>query len=174
MKNLDPKAVWFFFLSNIVSVFILLAWLSFMVFGAIASDTESALSMRFGLLASIIAVLALIIDYVIARLTYRFYKYELREDCFRKESGIIWKRYVSIPYERIQNVDIHRGVFARILGLSDLQIQTAGSSAVVYRGVAAGGVGAEGRLPGISSADAEILRDELVKRARGMRVQQGV
>ena len=41
---------------------------------------------------------------------------------------MIWKRYVTIPYDRIQNVDIYRGVLARLLGLSDLNIQTAGTT----------------------------------------------
>ena len=101
-----------------------------------------------------------------SKLAYDAYKYELREDGFRKEYGVIWKKYVTIPYERIQNVDINRGLLARLLGLSDLQIQTAGISATVSRyGMA--GMGAEGRLPGISKDVAEELRDELIKRARG-------
>lgn len=85
---------------------------------------------------------------------------------------MIWKKYVTIPYERIQNVDIYRGIFARILGLSDLQIQTAGMSATVGSyGIS--GAGAEGRLPGVSQEEAEKLRDELVKRAHGSK-NQGV
>ena len=88
------------------------------------------------------------------------------EDVFKKESGVIWKKYVSIPYERIQNVDIYRGVFARILGLSDLHIQTAGASVVSYGRGGLAGVGAEGRLPGIGKDVAEKLRDGLIKRAK--------
>ena len=88
---------------------------------------------------------------------------------------MIWKKYVTIPYERIQNVDIHRGLIARLLGLSDLNIQTAGASTMVYRGRGGGGFGAEGRLPGISCEIAEQLRDELVKRSRQFRtINQGL
>ena len=29
--------------------------------------------------------------YILARLSYHFYRYELRENSFRKEYGIIWK-----------------------------------------------------------------------------------
>lgn len=118
-----------------------------------------------------LALLA-ILGYIWAKLSYRFYKYELVEDGFRKESGVIWKKYVTIPYERIQNVDIYRGILARMLGLSDLQIQTAGMSATVGR-YGFGGAGAEGRLPGVSQQDAEKLRDGLIKRARGSK-NQGV
>jgi len=61
---------------------------------------------------------------------------------------------------------------ARILGLSDLQIQTAGMSATVGSyGIF--GAGAEGRLQGVSQKEAERLRDELIRRARGSK-NQGV
>ncbi len=86
---------------------------------------------------------------------------ELIDTGFRKESGVISKRYVTIPYDRIQNVNIDRGIMARILGLSDLSIETAGFSAIQMRR----GYSAEGRLPGLSTEVAEQLRDELVKRA---------
>lgn len=97
-----------------------------------------------------------------ARLYYHFYRYELTDAGFRKELGVIYKKYVTIPYDRIQNVDIYRGIIARLLGLSDLNIQTAGAS---------GAIGSEGRLPGLSREDAEHLRDELIQRARQNRNQ---
>ena len=78
---------------------------------------------------------------------------------------MIYKKYVTIPYDRIQNVDIHRGILARLLGLSDLNIQTAGFSATVGR-YGVGGASAEGRLPGTSREVSEQLRDELIQRSR--------
>ena len=95
----------------------------------------------------------IIFCWIWAKLTYKFYKYELREDGFRKERGIIWKKYVTIPYDRIQNVDIHRGLVARMLGLSDIRIQTAGASKDLL---------SEGFLPGLSEQVARELRDELL------------
>ncbi len=112
----------------------------------------------------IIFLTMVVFGYIWAYLTYQNYKYELTPNGFRKESGVIWKQYVTIPYQKIQNVDIYRGLLARILGLSDLQIQTAGASASFDK-YGAVGAGAEGRLPGISMTEAEKLRDELIKRA---------
>lgn len=105
----------------------------------------------------ILVFVSLILAFIWSKLTYRFYRYELTEAGFRKELGVIYKKYVTIPYDRIQNVDIYRGILARMLGLSDLNIQTAGAS---------GAIGAEGRLPGLSREVAEQVRDELIKRAR--------
>ena len=123
------------------------------------ADTKGAIDVG-------IVILTIIFLYIWARLTYRFYRYEFTENAVKKEHGVIWKKYVSIPYDRVQNVDIHRGVVARLLGLSDLQIQTAG-------GITAGSYGAfaEGRLPGIAKDEAERLREELVQRVQKSRGQ---
>lgn len=110
----------------------------------------------------------LVLCFVWAKLTYHFYRYELHDTGFRKESGVIYKKYVTIPYDRIQNIDIDRGILDRILGLSDLKIQTAGTSATVSRYGVMGG-DAEGKLPGVSMATGEQLRDELIQRARQSR-----
>jgi len=161
MKQLDPGAVWLFFFSFVLRWLIPLAFVGIYLYLMVFSKTSGGISFGFLNWLWLIVPVFLILCFVWAKLTYRFYKYELREDGFRKEHGVILKKYVTIPYDRIQNVDIYRGVIARLFGLSDLQIQTAG-------GITAGSYGAfaEGRLPGVSFEVAEQLRDELVQRAR--------
>ena len=173
MKKLHPKSIWLFFFSFIARGLIIFIFLSFWagpflaVFsGVVGGENAIGYFLAFLGLWVILFGLYILFCYVMARLTYKYWQYELKEDSFRKESGVIWKRYVSIPYERIQNIDINRGVWARILGLSDIQIQTAGSSAISYGRGGLAGVGAEGRLPGIGKDEAEKLRDELIKRAK--------
>lgn len=161
MQKLDPKAVWLFFLGSIASFVLSLAIfmifiINFIIFVAQMFEINLLLGLAF-------APIFIVFKYLWARLTYNNYKYELRDDGFRKEHGVIWEKYVTIPYERIQNVDILRGPIARILGLSDLNIQTAGMSSTV----GSYGGGAEGRLPGITPQVAEQLRDQLIARARG-------
>lgn len=169
MKQLHPKAVWLFFLSyftTLIPIIIILGYFYFLLKDLGSSErsvVEETLYLK-GLLGSvgILVIFLIIFFYVWARLSYHYYRYELREDGFRKEYGVIWKRYVTIPYERIQNVDILRGIWARLLGLSDIHVQTAGMS-VGYGRVSAF---AEGRLPGLARQEAEAIRDELVRRAR--------
>lgn len=170
MKQLDPKAVWFFFFSFVLRSFAPIIFLG--IWGlAFLGDFGESINNRseflFGFLKWlwIVVPVFLTLCFIWAKLTYRFYRYELLDMGFRKESGVIYKKYVTIPYDRIQNVDINRGILARILGLSDLNIQTAGASAVVSRYGSMGG-GAEGRLPAVSVAIGEQLRDELIQRAR--------
>ena len=108
--------------------------------------------------------LLILLCYFLAKSAYRYWHYELTENALRIEKGIIWKKYLSIPYERIQNVDISRGVLDRILNLSDIQIQTAGNSAVYGR---PGGWHSEGKIPGLDIKIAEQLREELVNKSKG-------
>src|SRR3990167_1829399 len=172
MKQLDPKAVWLFFINFILRTFIPIIFLS--IYGTvILSDLGESLNnvgeFSFGFLnwLWIIVPIFLVICFILAKFTYHYYRYEMSDLVFKKEHGIIWKKYVSIPYDRIQNVDIYRGVWARLLGLSDIQIQTAG-------GITAGSYGAfsEGRLMGVSKEEAEKLRDELIQKARHSRSDQ--
>ncbi len=155
MQPLDPQAPWYFFFRSLIQligpVFLLGLWITLIAKNMAAGTTIVLLG----------PVLGAIIAYVWAKLTYDNYRYELRDDGFRKEHGVIWKKYVTIPYQRIQNVDIHRGLLARLLGLSDIKIQTAG-------GISTGSYGAtaEGYLPGLSPQKAEEVRDELVRRSQ--------
>ena len=167
MKQLDPKAVWLFFIQRLIGFVILFSILGIMFgFTLFAALSETGLLSTFavpGFLAgAIVIIFLLLFSFLTAKLSYSNYKYELREDGFRKESGIILKKYVTVPYERIQNVDIYRGLIPRMLGLSDLQIQTAG-----YSGNNGKGGGSEGRLPAISTQEAEELRDKLIRRSKG-------
>ncbi|MEP7103301.1 MAG: PH domain-containing protein [Candidatus Dojkabacteria bacterium] len=171
MKKLHPNSIWLFFIQNLVgcffaSFFLAIFSLSWTIGLFEDSSTKNGIVVTMLLICSIVFILIVILSYVFAVLSYNNYKYELKEDGFYKESGVITKKYVTIPYERIQNIDIYRGILARILGLSDLQIQTAGMSAV-YTNKGAYGVNAEGRLPGLSEQDAKEIRDELIKRAKG-------
>lgn len=170
MQKLDPKAVWLFFIDSTLRWFIFILIFGIYIAFILADLGKGAPAFGFLKWLWVIIPPLLIFFWIWAKLTYHFYRYELREDGFRKELGVIWKKYVTIPYDRIQNVDIYRGVIARILGLSDLNIQTAGASAQVSR-YGVWGAGAEGRLPGLSREVAEQLRDEFIKRARQSRSQ---
>ena len=183
MKKLHPRAVWMFFFRYLLAEIFLLIFLGGLIFMTIlakiaernrklppamrTSPREAIIDFLGSPLLWIILIFVglIIFNYIWARLSYYFYRYELTDISYRAERGVIWKRYVSIPYERIQNVDIYRGIIARILGLSDIHIQTAG--------ISAGGKGmwAEGRLPGLSIEKAEEMREGLIRRVKGIKEQ---
>jgi len=82
--------------------------------------------------------------------------YQLRDDDLLFRRGIMFQRFVAVPYGRMQLVDITRGPVARWLGLADLKFVTAAATT----GVA---------IPGLEEADAERLRDLLVQLAESRR-----
>jgi membrane protein YdbS with pleckstrin-like domain len=82
--------------------------------------------------------------------------YTLREDDLLFRRGLMFQRFVAVPYGRMQLVDINRGPLARALGLSELRFVTAAAATGVV-------------IPGIGAADAEELRDRLVELAESRR-----
>lgn len=125
MQQLHPKAVWLFFLRSILIFLFILLIILILIAAILVKQIEEKQSVSFGwiMFFVIYAIFCLIFSYIWAKFSYRYWRYELTEDAFKKEKGVIWKKYISIPYERIQNVDIYRGIFSRMLGLSELHIQ---------------------------------------------------
>ncbi len=109
--------------------------------------------------AAFYILLVIIISEIYARMAYNRWFYEFTDSNLKLERGIIWKRYSNVPYERVQNVDIHRGILARMLGFSSVMIQTAGYS-YTARGVPT----TEGHIPAVNIEVAEKIRDFLMKK----------
>jgi len=89
-------------------------------------------------------------------LRVRSYRYGSRDDDFVFARGVIFQRFVAVPYGRLQLVDINRGPVARALGLAELKLVTAAASSGVT-------------IPGLPVAAAEELRDQLVHLAESRR-----
>lgn len=175
MQKLHPKAVWLFFVHFLFVGFFILVFLGMFIAPLLMGIAEKKQMADTGMvLSSVIWKMAtwwiiflavyFVFCYIWARLTYRFWRYQLTDNTLKIERGVIWKKYISIPFGRIQNVDIYRGVWARIFGLSDLQVQTAGYSAAPGKH---GGFRSEGRLPGLAPKVAEELREQLIRKIKG-------
>lgn len=86
-------------------------------------------------------------------ISYRYIWYEYAGDEFSYYSGIISKKRVHIPYQRIQSINQKASLFQRIAGVCTVSIETAG--------------GAENKaviLPYVEKSAAEALRRELFER----------
>lgn len=79
-------------------------------------------------------------------LSWRHFRYGIGRQEMVIESGILSRTRRSIPFERIQDVDIEQGPLARLFGLAKLRIQTGGAGSD------------EGVLDSVSLAEAERLR----------------
>ncbi|UCR88507.1 PH domain-containing protein [Mycetocola spongiae] len=82
--------------------------------------------------------------------------YRLRADDLLFRRGLMWQRFVAVPYGRMQLIDINRGPIARSFGLAELKFVTASA-------------GTDVTIPGLPIAEAEALRDRLVEVAESRR-----
>jgi membrane protein YdbS with pleckstrin-like domain len=124
-----------------------------------ASKVADNLFFKIGFSLVALIIVAFFIGELYSRLAYKNWKYEITSRELKLERGIIWKKYSAIPFERVQNIDIHRGILARIIGFSTLNIQTAG-----YHHPGSSGAVSEGYIPAVSVEEAEKIRDFLIKK----------
>ena len=82
--------------------------------------------------------------------------YQLREDDLVFRRGILWQRFVAVPYGRMQLVDITHGPLDRGFGIAQLKFVTAAAATGVT-------------IPGLEQATAETLRDHLIAVAESRR-----
>ena len=168
MEKLHPGAKWLFRIKAYfagIPLLIFLLWFG----GFFGIMLETALKKGAG--AIVTAILISFLFYIIAiiiigeiysRMAYNRWFYEFAKDELKLERGIIWKRYSNVPYQRVQNVDIHRGILARMLGFSTIDIQTAGFHMAYGR--RGGGARSEGHIPAVSPKKAEQIREMLMKK----------
>jgi membrane protein YdbS with pleckstrin-like domain len=105
---------------------------------------------------------------VVTLFVYNNFLYEIDADGLRIESGVIYKRQVSLPYEQIQNVNIERTILDRIFGLSRIGIETAGSAAGVATGTGVLRAKSEAFIPGLHIDQAKKIHDLLIDGADGV------
>ncbi|WP_431278298.1 PH domain-containing protein [Leifsonia poae] len=106
------------------------------------------------LLAAIVVIT--LISLIIAPRRARAIGYLMRDDDLLFRRGIMFQRFVSVPYGRMQLIDINRGPVSRMLGLADLKFVTAAAATGVL-------------IPGLPEAEASELRDRLVELAESRR-----
>lgn len=145
-RRVSPKLVWVELTGAIIVLIVMLAictglwlmqlWVPLMIVGVFAVGS--------------------IVQLVIIPRRVRSIGYQLRDDDLLFRRGIMWQRFVAVPYGRMQLIDINRGPIARALGLSELKFVTAAAAAGVT-------------LPGLLAADADELRDRLVALAESRR-----
>ncbi|MUV86533.1 PH domain-containing protein [Natronomonas sp. CBA1123] len=86
---------------------------------------------------------------------YQRFEYELTDDTLDIASGVVSRRNREIPIRRVQNVDISRNVVHRLLGIAQIDLETAGGSST------------EASLKYVSFEEAKRLQSEIGRLKRG-------
>ena len=103
-----------------------------------------------------VVVVVTLVQLVIAHRRARAIGYRLRDDDLLMRRGIMFQRFVSVPYGRMQLIDMNRGPVDRMLGLVELKFITAAASTNIS-------------IPGLPEEEATDLRDRLVDLAESRR-----
>lgn len=112
---------------------------------------------------SLLAILFFGFILLIALLSFLNFHYSLNDEGLTIGYGIIFKKSITVPYDRIQNVNIEQSLIDRLLGLSRVSVETAGSSSGQPINVTGGYVAkSEGYIPALSLESAKTLHDILV------------
>ena len=146
-RRVSPKYVWVDVISTGVLALVLLAASCLPAF-------LSHVALWWILPVVVFVIMVLVIALVPRRV--RAIGFQLRDDDLLFRRGLLFQRFVSVPYGRMQLIDITRGPVSRAVGLSDLHFVTAAASSSVA-------------IPGLPLLDAEELRDQLVALAETRR-----
>ena len=100
------------------------------------------------LMAGIISAIVILVLYsvVISILSFPKKGYLLRERDISYKTGIIYYKQISVPFNRVQHVEVSQGILAKIFDLSSIKIFTAGGNA------------SDLSIPGLAVADAQKLK----------------
>lgn len=112
----ELKTLWFICWS-IWFVIDIVAWLLLMLVQPIV----------FGLLlVGSVIVAVLILVWIPA--FYATLQYVINGDGIKGKSGVFWRKYITIPFTKVTNLDITQGPLQRIFDIGTMHIQTAGAS----------------------------------------------
>lgn len=131
-----------------------LAWI--LVFATFGSQQAFGPSV-----AVVVVALGLVVALAYQVAYVRRFDYELTEDTFDVSSGVVSLRTREIPYGRVQNVDLSRNPVQRLLGLTEVRVETAG------------GGDTEAQLRFVGAAEAERLQREFGRLKRGESADDG-
>jgi membrane protein YdbS with pleckstrin-like domain len=88
---------------------------------------------------------------------FRSLAYSIADDALKGQKGVFWKRFVTVPYHKITNVDITQGPLQRRYNVATIHCQTAGA------GGQQGGR-AELKIEGVG--DGEGLKEAIMERVK--------
>lgn len=84
-------------------------------------------------------------------LVWRAWQFRVDDDALHLRRGVLTRHESTIPYHRVQHIDLEAGPLERRMGLTSLVLRTASASS-------------DATVPGIDTADAEALRGRILTR----------
>ena len=156
-RQLNPRVVTLWRIQALLGFATLFVPMAVVAAGLLVSvlGMSLALGAALGSLGLGLGVLLVIQVGVWPPLSYDRFRYAVRNDDLWVARGVLFRQQTVIPHVRIQHVDTRQGPVERLFGISRLLVFTAS------------GLAADGGVPGLDTATAEALRDDLASRVGG-------
>ncbi|CAN5776667.1 PH domain-containing protein [soil metagenome] len=104
-----------------------------------------------GLIPAVILVVGGALALVVPALAYRHWRYTIADTTLELRHGVVVRTESSIPYFRVQHIDVTAGPVDRLCGVARLVVRTASAST-------------DATIPGIAAGDADALRQLILER----------
>jgi membrane protein YdbS with pleckstrin-like domain len=137
LSPLHPKYLTLMYMGAIGNLLLPLGW----IIASFIFDFWQEPLLGFGVLFLVLLFPA--IGIILVKWSFNVKGYALRERDVVYQSGLLFRNLTVVPFSRVQHCEIHRGVLSRLMGLSQVNVYTAGGS------------GSDLTIPGLSESDAE-------------------
>lgn len=146
LRRLDPKVRTLWHLGWALGLALVAA-----VVGLVVALTGPDRPLWVVVAAPTVLIVGVVAAIVVPRAAYARWGWSLTDDGLEIRHGVLLRTRSAIPTFRVQQVDLKQGPLERWLGLVTLRITTASSAS-------------DGALPGLATADAEVVRRDLLAR----------
>ncbi|TRX58077.1 PH domain-containing protein [Thalassomonas sp. M1454] len=143
-QRISPIALIYFVLKLVKGIFgnfIYLAPALYLSYDKVAENPSFWLPIIYGFIALIV---------LSAVLSFYFFQYRLSNQQIEIRSGVFSKKYINLPFSRIQNVELTEPLYYRPFGYTCMQLDTAGS------------IKQEAKVVAINKRKALQLKDEIL------------
>jgi len=150
-----PQAYQREIMTQLVIIFVpvfLVSWLSWLL-----PIPEPTVKFVFKFLPLLIVVIAVLVS-VLTVMQFRVKAYALREQDIAYRSGLVFRKTVLLPFNRVQHMEVTSGPLQRRFGLASLKFFTAGGASVDLK------------IAGLEAPEAERLRIFILRRSQGNNV----
>lgn len=103
-----------------------------------------------------ILFLLIVYSFVVITLGFKRKKYALRERDIIYQTGLFWRSYTVLPFNRVQHAEVQQGPIERMFDLSRLKIYTAGGSS------------SDMSIPGLSPAQSQSIKHFIIHQTSGI------
>lgn len=144
VRHLDPR-----YRIDLVADRLIVVGVVLVGFVILAVVVRSAVAAVVGVVLSGVGAL---LSWLVARWQWQRFTWRAEPEALTLARGIVWRSSSTVPYHRIQQIDVRQRPVQRMLGLATLVLRTAAATT-------------DAELPGIPAASTDALRQELLHRA---------